>query len=103
MIPEGIVTDTLNSFGLGEDDIALQLKDMTGGIGFDFTIDCVGVAALVNAGHKALAPRGMLVTVGGGPGAASISLGSQLIGGRTYRGTHQGDSVPSIVRAPQWK
>ncbi|KAI9688679.1 MAG: hypothetical protein M1822_001036 [Bathelium mastoideum] len=96
MIPKGVATGTLNSSGLQEDELAEQLKNMTNGTGFDFAIDCVGLAQLVNAGHKALAPRGMVVTVGGPPTTASISIAAQLTGGRMYRGTHQGDSVPSI-------
>lgn len=103
IIPGGIVTGTLNSAGLQESEIAEKLLKTTNGIGFDYVIDCVGLAQLVNAGHQALAPRGMVLTVGGPPSAASISLSAQLLGGRTYRGTHQGDSVPDTVRNGQQK
>ncbi|KAF2236755.1 GroES-like protein [Viridothelium virens] len=95
MIPEGVATSTLSSAGLQEGEIADKLKAMTEGRGFDYVVDCVGLAQLVNAGHQALAPRGMVVTIGGPPETASISLAAQLLGGRTYRGSHQGDSVPS--------
>ena len=97
LVPEGVVTGTVNSSGLREDEIAEKLKSMTRGLGFDYVIDCVGLAKLVNAGHQALAPRGMVLTIGGPPSAASISMSAQLLGGRTYRGTHQGDSVPETV------
>jgi aryl-alcohol dehydrogenase len=102
MIPEGLVTTTLNSADLSEDDLAAELRRLTNGVGFNFVVECAGISQLVNAGHKALAPRGTLVTVGGGaPTAmANISLVKQLIGGCTYRGTHQGDSVPQNVSHP---
>ena len=103
MIPEGVATGTLNSAELQENAIVEKLKAMSNGIGFDYVIDCVGLAQLVNAGHRALAPRGMVLTVWGPPSVASISLPAQLLGGRTYRGTHQGDSVPSTVCAAQAK
>ena len=99
MIPQGIVNSTLNNANLGETEIAEKLKTLTNGEGFDFVLDCVGVPELINAGYKALAPQGMVLTVGGAPPTAEAKIGmsAQLSGGRTYRGTHQGDSVPSTV------
>ena len=99
MIPQSVVTSTLNSANLGETEIVEKLKAMTEGAGFDFVLDCVGVPELISAGHKALSTKGVIVTVGGGPptAEAKIGLSTQLIGGRTYRGTHQGDSVPATV------
>ncbi|TKX19774.1 S-(hydroxymethyl)glutathione dehydrogenase-like protein 2 [Elsinoe australis] len=66
----------------------------TGKTGVDFILDCVGHPSLIEAAIPALAARGTVVTVGGGaPGAeAKVKLMDMLIGGRTWRGTHQGDS-----------
>lgn len=68
--------------------------EATGNTGVDFILDCVGHPSLIEAAIPALAARGTVVTVGGGaPGAeAKVKLMDMLIGGRTWRGTHQGDS-----------
>ncbi|PSK59189.1 hypothetical protein B9Z65_3513 [Elsinoe australis] len=65
-----------------------------GNTGVDFILDCVGHPSLIEAAIPALAARGTVVTVGGGaPGVeARVKLMDMLIGGRTWRGTHQGDS-----------
>ncbi|KAI9698584.1 MAG: hypothetical protein M1820_007383 [Bogoriella megaspora] len=95
ILPEGLFTSSLNSAGLEEAEIAKKLRAITNGQGFDFVIDCVGIAQLVNAGHQALASRGMVVTVGGSHDSANINISKQLVGGCMYRGTHQGDCVPT--------
>ena len=75
-----------------------RLKDSTHGAGFDYILDCAGSPAALTATYPALGIRGTIVTVGGAaPGAkAEIEVNAQLIGGRTYRGTHQGDAVPGV-------
>lgn len=102
MLPECIreaATHLIDSSGLtGEGQLVERLKELTpGGLGFDYALDCVGRGDLVKAGHLALKARGMVISVGGSPDVAlQVTLSQHLVRGITYRGTHQGDSVPSI-------
>ncbi|KAK0721276.1 chaperonin 10-like protein [Apiosordaria backusii] len=82
-----------------EGDFVARLKALTpDGLGFDFVLDCVGRGELVRMGHSALRSRGMVITVGGSTDTAlQVPLSQHLARGITYRGTHQGDSVPSVA------
>lgn len=97
MLPKGIVTDTVCSASLLEGQVAEKLKSINDGHGFDYVLDCAGVGALIGEGLSALAARGTIITVGGGPSIASLPLGEMLLKGATYRGTHQGDAVSATV------
>jgi len=103
LIPEALTKEpyfhTLNSSSIAADDLAQRLKDPSPrGLGYDYILDCAGVPAAITSLYAALAPRGTMMTVGGAaPGAkVEIEVNAQLIGGRTYRGTHQGDAVPGV-------
>ncbi len=98
IIPEGVATLVINSTSLAEGEIASKLKELTGGIGFDYVIDAVGHGGLLGEGHTALAKCGTLLTLGGNPKPPQFPIEQHLVKGITYRGTHQGDSVPRIVR-----
>ncbi|KAF4549156.1 Zinc-binding dehydrogenase-like protein 3 [Elsinoe fawcettii] len=76
--------------------LTTAIRNATLGNGADLILDCVGLPSLIEAAIPALARKGTMVTIGGGaPGAeAKVKLMDMLIGGRSYRGTHQGDSVP---------
>ncbi|PNS18414.1 hypothetical protein CAC42_6231 [Sphaceloma murrayae] len=78
------------------DPLTTALLHATRGKGLTHALDCVGHPSLIEALVPALAARGTAVTVGGGaPGAAAtVRLLDMLIKGRTWRGTHQGDSEP---------
>lgn len=103
LIPQ-VLTDepyfsTLNSASNAPEVLSQKLKDTTStGLGYDYILDCAGSPAAVTALYPALAPRGTMITVGGAtPGAkVEIEVNAALIGGRTYRGTHQGDAVPGV-------
>lgn len=99
IIPSGVATQTINSASLGEGGVASKLKDLTGGHGFDYVIDAVGNGSLLREGHLALAKCGTLLTLGGNPNPPQFPIEQHLVKGITYRGTHQGDSVPKIVSA----
>lgn len=71
--------------------------EITDGQGVDYVIDAVGHPEVLKVGQQALAKCGTLLTLGGKPTEAGIRIDLQLIKGITYRGTHQGDSVPSVV------
>jgi aryl-alcohol dehydrogenase len=82
-----------------EEQLIERLKKLTPGEhGFDYVLDCVGRGDLVKVGHLALKARGTLITVGGSLDIMQVTLSQHLVKGVTYRGTHQGDSVPRVVR-----
>ncbi|KAK3936694.1 geraniol dehydrogenase [Diplogelasinospora grovesii] len=100
-LPECIttaLTGSVDSSTLSEEHLVERLKALTpGNLGFDYVLDCVGRGELVRIGHRSLKPRGMVITVGGSADVAlQVTMGEHLTKGATYRGTHQGDSVPSI-------
>jgi Zn-dependent alcohol dehydrogenase len=67
--------------------------------GVDFAVDCTGVPTLIEEMISALAVRGKGVTIGS-PGqgqSVSINIFEHLVNGRSYVGTHQGDSNPEKV------
>jgi Zn-dependent alcohol dehydrogenase len=67
--------------------------------GVNFAVDCTGVPVLIEQMISALAARGKGVTIGS-PGQgqkASINIFDHLVNGRSYVGTHQGDSNPEQV------
>lgn len=103
LIPEVLTKEpyfnTLNSASVAPENLVQRLKDATPhGLGYDYILDCAGSPAAVTQLYPALAPRGTMMTVGGAtPGAkVEIEVNAALIGGRTYRGTHQGDAVPGV-------
>lgn len=104
-LPKDIyATHIIDSSALSEespdDGIVAKLMEITDGQGVDYVIDAVGHPEVLKIGQQALAKCGTLLTLGGKPTEAGIRIDLQLIKGITYRGTHQGDSVPSVVSIP---
>ncbi|KAK1760288.1 geraniol dehydrogenase [Echria macrotheca] len=101
MLPECVKTAATNfvdSSGLSDEDLVQRLKELTpDGRGYNYALDCVGRGDLVKIGHLALRTRGTVITVGGGNDVAlQVTISEHLGRGITYKGTHQGDSVPSV-------
>lgn len=94
LIPSGIATHTICSSGYEKGRVAAEIRKLTGGKGVDFVIDCAGHGSVIEEGIAALKIKGMVVGAGGGPAPAILSISHVLLGGFTYRGTHQGDAVP---------
>ncbi|KAK0612161.1 chaperonin 10-like protein [Immersiella caudata] len=96
-----VVSEVVDSSEVKEgDELVERLKGLTGdGLGFDVALDCVGRGDVVRVAHLALRARGMVVTVGGSTTdvALQVTLSEHLGRGITYRGTHQGDSVPGVM------
>jgi Zn-dependent alcohol dehydrogenase len=68
--------------------------------GVDYAVDCTGIPFLIERMIEALGVRGKAVTIGS-PGQGqkvSIDIFHHLVNGRSYIGTHQGDSNPVEVR-----
>ena len=99
---KNVVTDLVNSSNFTDETQLVDfLKALTpDGLGFDYALECVGRAELVKAGHLSLRARGTVITIGGSMEMAlQTTMAQHLNRGITYRGTHQGDSVPWIVSA----
>ncbi|KAK3386199.1 chaperonin 10-like protein [Podospora didyma] len=100
MVPDYIRTaaNLVNSSEFPDQDkLADGLRALTpASSGYDFVLDCVGRGDLVRVGHMVLKTRGMLIAVGGSQDMAlQVPMRDHLTKGATFRGTHQGDSVPS--------
>ncbi|KAK0649723.1 chaperonin 10-like protein [Cercophora newfieldiana] len=101
ILPEfvkGAVTDMVDSSTVKDgDELVERLKGLTSdGRGFDYALDCVGRGDVVRVAHLALRARGTVITVGGSTDTMQFTLSQHLTRGITYKGTHQGDSVPSV-------
>ena len=97
---KGAISELVNSSTIKDgDELVDKLKGLTSdGRGFDYALDCVGGGDVVRLAHLALRARGTMVTVGGSTDMAlQVTLSQHLTRGITYKGTHQGNSVPSIV------
>jgi Zn-dependent alcohol dehydrogenase len=73
--------------------------------GVDYAVDCSGVPKVIEEMVEALGVRGKGVTIGS-PGqgqTVSINIFHHLVNGRSYVGTHQGDSNPVEVKDPRVK
>jgi Zn-dependent alcohol dehydrogenase len=68
--------------------------------GVQYAIDCTGVPRIIEQLVKSLSVKGTTLTIGS-PGqgqTASINIFDHLAFGRSYMGTHQGDSNPQEVQ-----
>lgn len=87
-------TEVLNSRGI---DLAAKLKELTGGVGLDYAVDCTGAPVVIEAMLNCLAMRGTAATVGVPPMGAKVQIDplQYLLGSRRYLGCREGDSVPT--------
>lgn len=87
-------TDTLNTSGMSEQDIADAVRTITGGFGVDAAMEAAGVPALIPLGLKCLRTGGRYVEVGSAfAGANFTSDASDLVFRRlTIRGVHNYDT-----------
>jgi threonine dehydrogenase-like Zn-dependent dehydrogenase len=90
-------THTINS---AIDDVQKRVSEITGGRGLDFAIDAVGREQIVQAGFDSLAAMGTMLMIGtpSGDGFAHFPMRKAVTRGLKVLGTHQGDSIPSVVR-----
>ncbi|CAD6579683.1 MAG: hypothetical protein CYPHOPRED_000983 [Cyphobasidiales sp. Tagirdzhanova-0007] len=80
-----------------QENVQQRIMEITGGKGVDFALDCVGRQDILKLGQACLVAKGCLITVGGLGGQDVVLYGDSIITkGLTYRGCHQGDSVPQL-------
>lgn len=78
------------------EDAAESIRDITGG-GADYSVDCIGLPAVVRAAVECLASPGVCATVGfqGLENEFTLNLG-QLLWGRSLVGVIEGTAVPDV-------
>ena len=87
-------THTVNSREVK--DIVEHIKELTGGAGANFAVDCTGVPVVIEKMLLCLAMFGTAATVGVAPSGAKISVDPLqfLLFSKQYIGVREGDSVP---------
>ncbi|MGW0804101.1 NAD(P)-dependent alcohol dehydrogenase [Nonomuraea sp. NPDC002799] len=77
------------------DDPVERLRDLTGGLGFDYTIETTAVPSVLRQAVDALGNGGTCGVIGAAALGTEVSLDmSSLLFGRSVRGIVEGDSVP---------
>lgn len=86
-------THTINST---TDDVAARVREITGGPGAQYSVDCIGLPAVVRSALECLQSPGVCATVGfqGVPNEITIDQG-HLLFGRTLIGVIEGDADPA--------
>lgn len=89
-------TDLIN--GREVEDVVGKIKELTGGIGADYAVDCTGVPAVIKNMLNCLGMFGAAAQVGVPPAGAEVSLDPLqfLLGSKKYVGCREGDSVPPV-------
>ncbi|GHB83243.1 aryl-alcohol dehydrogenase [Streptomyces umbrinus] len=78
-------------------DTVAALRDLTGGLGLDFTVETTAVPAVLRQAADALNQGGTCGLIGAAAVGTEVSLDmSSLLFGRTVRGIVEGDSVPQL-------
>lgn len=77
-------------------DIVGAIKEVVAG-GADYSVECTGVPAVIEAALNCLGMRGTAATVGVPPTGSKVSIDplQYLLGSRRYVGCREGDSVPT--------
>ena len=74
-------------------DVVEAIRDLTNG-GATHSLDTTGIPEVVAQGMSALRSRGALVVVGLGQPELTMNVADILAGGKTLRGSIEGDAVP---------
>ncbi|NGO08925.1 NAD(P)-dependent alcohol dehydrogenase [Streptomyces sp. HC44] len=80
-----------------EGDTVERLRDLTGGLGVDYTVEATAVPAVLRQAVDALNQGGTCGLIGAAALGTEVSLDmSSLLFGRVVRGIVEGDSVPQL-------
>jgi aryl-alcohol dehydrogenase len=94
-------TDTIDASG-GVDAVD-ALRELTGGAGADFTLECTGNVSVLRQAVDALAMPGVCGVIGGAPAGAEFTLDHlTVLWGRTVRGILGGEGqstalIPTLI------
>ena len=86
-------THTINS---ATEDVAARVRDITGGPGAQYSVDCIALPAVLRSALECLQSPGVCATVGfqGMSNEITIDQG-HLLFGRTLVGVIEGDAIPA--------
>lgn len=93
-------THTINSRNV---DLVAAVKELTGGLGVEYSFEVIGTAATIRQAYDALAPGGTCVVVGAAPRGTEVSLPTQAffdektITGTKYGGARMRVDIPRLV------
>ncbi|MCB8913096.1 NAD(P)-dependent alcohol dehydrogenase [Rhodococcus rhodochrous] len=85
-------THTVNS---AEEDVVERIRDITGGLGVQYSVDCIGLPSVVRSALECLQSPGICASVGfqGAPNDITVDQG-HLLFGRSLVGVIEGDAIP---------
>ncbi|KXX59474.1 NAD(P)-dependent alcohol dehydrogenase [Rhodococcus sp. LB1] len=85
-------THTINS---AEENVVERIREITGGVGAQYSVDCIGLAGVIRSALECLQSPGVCATVGfqGIPNEISFDQG-HLLFGRSLIGVIEGDAIP---------
>jgi aryl-alcohol dehydrogenase len=80
------------------EDVPARLKQITAGVGVDYTLETTASMRVLRLAIDALAPRGTCGFVGGAPAGMEVTIDVEhvMTGGRTIRGVIMGDANPDV-------
>jgi aryl-alcohol dehydrogenase len=85
-------------FDAGDGDPVEAIREVTGGVGADFSIDATGSPAVLQQAVYCTGPGGVCGLIGAPPFGTEVSLDmNQILAmGRTLRGIVEGQSIPDV-------
>ncbi|XP_043695193.1 8-hydroxygeraniol oxidoreductase-like [Telopea speciosissima] len=88
------MTDFINPTA-SDKSVAQEIKEITGGMGVDYSFECTGVASLINEGLESTAlGRGVAIVIGTSKEVTALVSLTSLICGRTLKGSIFGGIKP---------
>jgi len=79
------------------DDAVERIRELTGGPGVDFSVECAGVPDVMSQAVAALAPLGTAAILGVAPGGELRTDAFGLLEGRTVTGSIVGHEAPAVL------
>lgn len=94
----------LNSTGHRPEDLAEQVRALSGGSGADYAVDCTGVPAVIEQMLGCLDHGGTAASIGAPPVGSKIQLdvASFFYQNKSFVSVIEGDSNPPEVK-PHWR
>lgn len=92
----------------GEEDAVAKIIEITGGLGADLALECVGVPALMRQAYDCTRPMGKTVVIGVAPPDQDVALNAfdllqtgKCICGHKASGAHSGQFISTLLKQYQ--
>jgi S-(hydroxymethyl)glutathione dehydrogenase/alcohol dehydrogenase len=89
-------------------DAVAKIKELTGGLGADVALECVGVPALMRQAYESTRPMGKSVVIGVAPPDKDVNLNAfnllqtgKCMCGHKASGAHSGQFISTLLRQYQ--